>query len=131
MKKYMITRRTGSGGGGGNCIVDQTYNPESENAQSGKAISFALSEKYDKDRRFGLVAIDDVYNHNYEKCATQITLKTSDTATHMMQIYDTLQADKLLNTKADKAEIDTKIGDIETALDNIIDIQSSLLGVTK
>lgn len=33
-------------GGGGNIIVDQTYSPTSENAQSGKAISEALVRYY-------------------------------------------------------------------------------------
>ena len=31
------------GGGGGNINVDQTYNPESENAQSGKAVAEAIT----------------------------------------------------------------------------------------
>ena len=32
------------GGGGGNINVDQTYNPESENAQSGKAVAEAIEQ---------------------------------------------------------------------------------------
>ena len=62
-------------------IVDQTYNPESENAQSGKAVAEALK-----------------------------------TANVDLSNYYT------------KPEIDSQIGDIETALDNIIAIQNSLIG---
>jgi hypothetical protein len=32
------------GGGGGSLIVDQTYNPESKNAQSGKAVAEAIGD---------------------------------------------------------------------------------------
>ena len=60
--------------GGGETTVDQTYNPESENAQSGIAVAQALS--------------------NY----------------HTAEV------------------VDGKIGDIETALDNIIAIQETLIG---
>lgn len=31
--------------GGSPVVVDQTYNPESENAQSGKAVAEAINEK--------------------------------------------------------------------------------------
>ena len=34
--------------GGGNTKVDQTYNPESENAQSGKAVAAAIENNLDK-----------------------------------------------------------------------------------
>ena len=35
-------------GGGGSIEIDQTYNPESENAQSGKAVAEAVVNKMDK-----------------------------------------------------------------------------------
>lgn len=37
------------GGGGTPCIVDQNYNPESENAQSGKAVAEAVIDKASKE----------------------------------------------------------------------------------
>ena len=61
--------------------IDQSYNPDSENAQSGKAVAEAVSK----------VNVD-------------------------------------LSNYYTKEETDNKIGDIETALDNIIAIQNSLIG---
>ena len=39
-----IFTKSSSSGGGGNIIVDQTYSPNSENAQSGKAVAEALAD---------------------------------------------------------------------------------------
>lgn len=66
---------------GGSGIIDLTYNPESENAQSGIAVAEALKTVN--------VDLSNYYN---------------------------------------KTEMDTQIGDIETALDGIIAIQNELIG---
>lgn len=47
-KKYVDEAVASSGGGGGSITVDQTYNAESENAQSGKAVAEAINEIDDK-----------------------------------------------------------------------------------
>ena len=45
----LLDEISGAGGGGGGSItVDQTYTPESENAQSGKAVAQAVATKTDK-----------------------------------------------------------------------------------
>lgn len=44
-KKYVDAAVASSGGGGGSITVDQTYNAESKNAQSGKAVAEAINNK--------------------------------------------------------------------------------------
>ena len=48
--------------GGGSVVVDQTYNPESENAQSGKAVDEAITEALGKIQPNGITAkiVDNV-----------------------------------------------------------------------
>ena len=72
---------------GGTGITDQTYNPESANAQSGKAVAEAIAN-----------------------------IDVSGGGSADLSNYYT------------KPEIDNQIGDIETALNNIIAIQNSLIG---
>lgn len=47
-KGYVDNLVKNSGGGGGSIVVDRTYNPQSENAQSGKAVAEAIASKQDK-----------------------------------------------------------------------------------
>jgi hypothetical protein len=71
--------------------VDQTYNPNSKNAQSGKAVAEALGQNN--------AQMDEAINNG-----DAYTLNAS------------------------KKYTDEKVGDIETALDNIIAMQNSLIG---
>lgn len=87
--------------GGGNVMVDQTFRPKSENAQSGKAVAEALTEYTNSDSFEGKV-VDAVSSNGY---AT------------------TSQVENMFNTM-----IEEPFGDIETALDNIIAIQRELIG---
>ena len=55
-------------GGSGSVTVDQTFDPESENAQSGKAVAEALDTKVDKKEGKGL-STNDFTNEEKEKLA--------------------------------------------------------------
>lgn len=44
--------------GGGTIVIDQTFNPDSENAQAGKAVAQAISNKVDKVSGKGLSSND-------------------------------------------------------------------------
>ena len=72
-------------------LVDQEYNPQSANAQSGKAVAEAIGKNN--------IEIDNAINNGNAYA---------------------------INTA--KGYTDEKVGNIETALDNIIAIQNSLIG---
>lgn len=85
-------------------VVDQIYNPESENAQSGVAVAEAISD------------MENTINKT-----TSISEISDDVQ------YPSAKATYMFVNEV-KAEINTTIGDIETALDNIIAIQNTLIG---
>lgn len=120
-----ISNEIVGGQGGGNGVVDQTYNPESENAQSGKAVAEALKDIYipetdvsDKMDKFGEV--------------TDGTIEVPDKSLNIANInVATLQAGGCMvggKMVATTNYVDTAIGDIDSALDSIIAIQNSILG---
>jgi hypothetical protein len=133
-----------SGGEGG--PVDQTYNPESSNAQSGKAVAEALkdidisgidvSNKMDK---FGLVfflanekdpsKIDKTYLgiDSPELILSQIIEESGEDTSVILKGVST-PSNASNDAVANKGYVDTAIGDIDSALDSIIAIQNSILG---
>lgn len=64
-KKYVDDAvASGGGGAGGNIVVDQTYNPESENAQSGKAVAEVVGDiEATLDE---IIDIQDILQDGYE-----------------------------------------------------------------
>lgn len=187
------------GSGGGSIVVDQKYNPKSENAQSGKAVAEAVGDcvKYedtiyievdtaDRNEDSGELRYDDslvvhIDGFNRKKRYVLLLKYMDDTNIEMIpltQRYDTgmfvlqgvdfghsniiylengivyiepipcmyrptgyIVADEYNNIDVDKEAllgdigditakeyVDNKIGDIETALDNIITLQNSLIG---
>ena len=127
-------------------IVEQTYNSESENPQSGKAVAEAINTKMDK---FGEVTADEngnvTINNNCD-----LNLKSNNylvfegkngliLKTGLMSIsannIDFLNAHLCNLAEPENASdavtknyVDTKIGDIESALDAIIALQNSIIG---
>ena len=55
-----------AGSEGGNAVVDQSYDPQSENAQSGKAVAEAVKDKVDKVETYGLANIEPTPNDDFE-----------------------------------------------------------------
>ena len=89
------------GGGGSTVIVDQEYNPNSANAQSGKAVAFAVQMGLDSLEYDGVNIITYPYP---DGSAPPETLKST---------LDRLWA---------------QIGEVDSALDSIIAIQNELIG---
>lgn len=93
-----------AGGGSSSGAVDQEYNPNSENAQSGKAVAFAVQMGLDSLQYDG---IDIMY----------------------YPVPDNSEPPMPVRTMLDKVWAhDAALGDIDTALDNIIAIQNELIG---
>lgn len=90
-----------NGKDGKDAVTDQTYSPTSENAQSGKAVNEALTEFRNSTEFEGRV-VDTVSYNGYA------------TTSQVESMFDVL--------------IEKPLGDIETALDNIIAIQRELIG---
>ena len=86
-------------GGGGEIVVDETYNPDSYNAQSGKAVREALQKNTDIE-----------YNPESENAQSGKAVAEA------------------LSEVATKTYVDDLIGDIETALTDIEAIQDALIG---
>lgn len=123
-------------------MIDQFYSPESENAQSGFAVAEAVATKMDK---FGEVIKSD-WGVSLDNGSKNLEIKTNPTATMVVTggklilrddgggtIFEgtgslDFQSRTLKNIDdpiedtdaANKGYVDTAIGDIETALDNII-----------
>ena len=140
--------------------ADQKYNPESENAQSGKAVAEAISNKMDK---FGEVEVTDVEtllrvltdafeidgkSHLILK-GGQLRFESGDGTikiiggnfstnenefsfvdgeTFGIRIPINVGEPQKAEHAATKYYVDNLVGNIENALDNIIEIQNSLIG---
>lgn len=116
--------------------VDKTYNPNSENAQSGKAVSEAIQGFYDA---FISLDIGNAQTHAESYTDAEIIKAKQYTDKQISKVIgDAMQiageaegnANGYTDGKFDKAKdyTDEKVGDIETALDSIIAIQNSLIG---
>lgn len=104
-------------------IVDQTYNPESENAQSGKAVAEAVSDKQDS-----LVSGTNIKTINNQSIlgSGNITIEGGSDV-EVDQIY-LPTSENAQSGKAVAEAITQTVGDIETALDEIIALQEALIG---
>lgn len=89
----------GKDGESANITVDQTYNPESENPQSGIAVAEAIAGI--EISSGGNIAVDQIYNSQSTNPQSGVAVAEAITET---------------------------LGDIETALDSIIAIQETLIG---
>ena len=87
-------------------VIDQTYSPISENAQSGKAVAEAVAKSGGG--------------------TTDYELLDNKPQINGIELNGNLTAEEL--SLVDKATFDNNIGNIETALDNIIAIQNELIG---
>ena len=128
---------------GKDAITDQTYNPESGNAQSGKAVAEATDYKMDK---FG-----DIDQDGNVKITTQNFKIYQNEGYVQVEKGDlNIQSEKKLSFKStanfekgacvpvsenldptavvNRYYVDLLVGDIETALDGIIAIQNELIG---
>lgn len=113
---------------GSNITVDQTYNPESQNAQSGFAVAEAVSikmdkfgEVYDEGRNINLNQEDQTAFHGYEIAlhAYKRLLLIGETVTlNNNKLSDV--GNPINNTDAaNKQYVDGLVGDISTALDEL------------
>jgi hypothetical protein len=93
--------------------VDQNYKPNSENAQSGKAVAEAIDSRIDQTFTMG-----SANAQSGEALAEMYAMLTMDFT----------QSDEDYWNNVGKVYVDEKVGDIETALDNIIAIQNNLMG---
>lgn len=107
----------------GKIIIDQTYNPESENAQSGKAVAEAVSDKQDS-----LVSGTNIKTINNQSIlgSGNITIEGGSDV-EVDQIY-LPTSENAQSGKAVAEAITQTVGDIETALDEIIALQEALIG---
>ena len=87
-------------------VIDQTYAPTSENAQSGNAVAEAVAKSGGG--------------------TTDYELLDNKPQINGIELNGNLTAEEL--SLVDKATFDNNIGNIETALDNIIAIQNELIG---
>ena len=87
-------------------VIDQTYSPTSKNAQSGKAVAEAVAKSGGG--------------------TTDYELLDNKPQINGIELNGNLTAEEL--SLVDKATFDNNIGNIETALDNIIAIQNELIG---
>lgn len=127
---------------GKDAITDQTYNPESENAQSGKAVADAMAYKQDA---FAGVTISDgnvtVTSNGDDTIAfvgKRLVLRGEERGLGLSSGNGeiTLDGCKLSylaspiqpHQATNKEYVDGLVGDIETALDTIISIQENLIG---
>lgn len=127
---------------GKDAVIDQVYNPESENAQSGIATASAIANtKSEIDS-----VIDSVETSIEAKADSSTTLAgygITDSYTKSEVDTSINSINTTLSSKADaattligygitdaytKTEVDSKIGDIETALDQIISLENSYIG---
>lgn len=134
-------------GEGGVIVVDQTYKPESPNAQSGKAVAEAVDNVYpfvqDKfsdtvmisqtlgiDGVTGKYFIFDEYENVYEETyADNFEVGFNRiVGNNKVDVPVVVGAPTKRNHSATKEYVDGLVGDIETALDNIIAIQNELIG---
>lgn len=90
-----------NGKDGKDAVIDRVYSPTSENAQSGIAVNEALTE-FSNSTEFEGRVVDTVSYNGYA------------TTSQVESMFDVL--------------IEKPLGDIETALDNIIAIQRELIG---
>lgn len=137
---------------GGGITVDQTYNPESENAQSGKALNPILQNKLgfwkpNTEYKVGDTVLAEVFLLTYGKgipylyymqCKEEhISGNTSSDFLnptlwnyHLVNAYTSRStyADSEGNLIVDTYATKEEVGNIETALDSIITIQNELIG---
>lgn len=143
------------GENGRDAVTDISYNPQSENAQSGKAVAEAIGNKQDK---FADVTVDrdgnvlltpkkDLQiaanndNGSVALVGKSVTLYGDYTNLHglvsVLGVLDfgygngrisNLGEPRADNDAVNRAYVDTAIGNIETALDSIIAIQEQLIG---
>lgn len=130
--------------GGGSIAVDQTYNPESGNPQSGKAVAQAVADKQDK--------FADVLTYEKDDCSGFVinepvaTIRAGNggltlegytlalNSTESDYIYCSNKTLRYVgdpteeNEAATKGYVDRLIGDIDTVLDRIIALQESIMG---
>lgn len=115
---------TAQSGDGGSITIDQKYNPKSANAQSGKAVAEALADYATQEFAQG-VAITEA-----QAVASQLNAQLQHEYLTGREVAAAVEAYTALHFY-DKTEIDTITGDIETALDSIIEIQNELMGVSE
>lgn len=127
---------------GKDALTDQTYNPESQNAQSGFAVAEAVSikmdkfgEVYDEGRNINLNQEDQTAFHGYEIAlhAYKRLLLIGETVTlNNNKLSDV--GNPINNTDAaNKQYVDGLVGDISTALDELHTYAQALVsgGVSK
>ena len=102
--------------------IDQSYLPDSANAQSGKAVAEALAQ---------LVGGSPEALDTLNELAKALGDDPNFAATTAEEIGKKADSDYVESTYATKSELKSDIGNIETALDGIIAIQNNLLGVSE
>lgn len=126
---------------GEDATTDQTYNPQSENAQSGIAVDQALEPyKYLQKDGGGYTNIDLLSSKHLEVAENHVVvLPTADRFLSEVPVFlnngVNISGETFVETEptteysiATKGYVDGLVGDIETALDNIIAIQNELIG---
>lgn len=139
--------------GGAAVEVDQVYDPVSSNAQSGKAVAPVLQKKLAKwqpntEYKVGDVVVGKLFMGYSEVTNILVCKKVHTSGAEMMDTvtavdywtFEQVVAESsnsavtdgigniITDTYATKEELNTAIGDIETALDGIIAIQNELIG---
>lgn len=116
--------------------VDQAYNPESENAQSGKAVAQAVETKMDK---FGTVFKfeDEDFSETFvEASSDTLALASANTLIAMNEdVVELVNRKKggsvkivvaeptAINHAATKNYVDTQIGDINSILKTLVEVE--------
>lgn len=119
----------GGGGGGGEISIDTKMSDTSENAVQNKVIKKYVDEGLDKK-----ASLEDVLNSDsYKKMSEEVNNMILE-IDGLWNTVDNIGSDitmiySMIEDNAGQIRIlQNQIGDIETALDNIIEIQNSLIG---
>ena len=102
-------------------IVDEIYNPESENAQSGKAVAEAIDSLATKNVNEGTLDFRKPDVH----CVQLPFAEIQSIETYNIDILKEPEED---TDAVNKGYVDNLVGDIDAALDAIIALQNSIIG---
>ena len=121
---YFNGKPIGSANINGLVNIDQNYNPESENPQSGKAVAEALAN-IPSGSGGGSITVDDYLDAESTNPVQNkvVKAKIDDIEHNIATTHSTAAAAHQRIIK-----LETQVGDIDAALDTIIALQEEIIG---
>lgn len=113
--------------------IDNTYNPQSVNAQSGMAVAAAIKNGAENiDYSIPWYAPAATLKDTLDAMASNVlgidSHAIKDNKLDVLKVPEQASTDYIPTSYAVRATLDATVGDIEAALDSIIAIQNSLIG---